>query len=96
MVAQSIFANRLLQTISTTAPGLNATQVLGTGTSDIHNVFRGGDLDAVLRAYMVGIKDVFACALAGSALAALVALVIPSNRLPSHGSKEVEENVIAA
>ena len=91
VVAQSLFANRMLQTIEATAPNLDASQVLGTGASDIRHVFSGRDLTAVLGAYMVGIKDVFAFALAGSALAVLVAFVIPFQKLPDHGSKKTEE-----
>lgn len=93
VVAQSIFTNRMLQTIVATAPNLDAVKVLGTGASEIHRVFSGGDLTAVLGAYMVGIKDVFACSLAGSALAVLVALVIPLKRLPKHNSKKSDEKV---
>lgn len=93
VVAQSIFANRLLQTIEATAPHLNADLVLGTGASDLNHVFSGDDLAAVLGAYMAGIKDVFACGLAGSAFAVLLALMIPFKKLPNHGSKKTEEKV---
>ncbi|KAL1876262.1 hypothetical protein Daus18300_002890 [Diaporthe australafricana] len=87
VVAQSIFANRLLKTLEDVTPTLDASLVLSTGASDIHHVFSGTDLETVLAAYMVGIKDVFACALAGSALAAIVALMIPLKKLPDHGEK---------
>lgn len=90
MVAQSIFANRLLQTLEATAPRLNPAQVLGTGASDLHHVFGGGDLTAVLSAYMIGIKDVFASSLAASAFAVLVALIIPSTKLPDPDGKKTE------
>jgi MFS transporter, DHA2 family, glioxin efflux transporter len=93
VVAQSIFANRMLQTIAATAPHLNPDLVLGTGASDLQDVFSGGDLADVLDAYMVGIKDVFACGLAGSALAVLLALMIPFKKLPDHDSKKTEEKM---
>ncbi len=96
VVAQSIFANRMLQTLQTTAPNLDTAQVLGTGASDIHNVYRDEDLAAVLGAYMAGIKDVFACALAGSVLAVLLALAIPLQKLPSHDSNIKMEEKEAA
>ncbi|ROV95677.1 hypothetical protein VMCG_07579 [Cytospora schulzeri] len=96
VVAQSIFANCLLHALQTTAPNLDATQVMGTGASEIHDIFTGDDLDAVLKAYMVGLKDVFACALAGSALAAIVALIIPLKKLPDHGKKDTEDTVTEA
>ncbi|KUI56700.1 Putative HC-toxin efflux carrier TOXA [Cytospora mali] len=97
VVAQSIFANYLLQALEANAPNLDATQVLGTGASEIHNVFSGSVIDAVINAYMAGIEDVFACALAGSALAALVAgLLILMKKLPDHSGKETEENAATA
>lgn len=91
VVAQSIFANRMLQTLDTTALNLDPVQVLGTGASNIHHVFSGEDLVAVLGAYMVGIKDVFAFALAGSAFTVLLALVIPFKKLPNFEHKKTEE-----
>ncbi|KAF2122085.1 major facilitator superfamily domain-containing protein [Lophiotrema nucula] len=91
VIAQSIFANRMLETLRTTAPNLNPYQVLGTGATDIIKVYSGVDLDRVLGAYMTGIKDVFTCALAASVLAVLLAFVIPLQRLPEH--KESEEKV---
>lgn len=94
-MAQAIFANRLLQTIVTTAPNLDAATVLGMGASEIRNGLNGADLSHVIDAYMVGIKDVFACSLAGAALAALISLVIPFKRLPDH-SKGSEKAFDAA
>lgn len=91
VAAQSLFANRMLRTLKATAPNVDTVQVLNTGASDIHHVFSGGDLAAVVGAYMVGIKDVFAFALAGSACAVLIALAIPFKKLPSHDSKKTEE-----
>lgn len=91
VVAQSIFANRMLRAIEASAPQLNPALVIGTGASDLNKVFSGDDLTAVLRAYMTGIKDVFACGLACSAFAVLLVLTVPSKKLPDHGSKKTEE-----
>ncbi|KAI9710932.1 MAG: dynein heavy chain [Bogoriella megaspora] len=88
VIAQSIFANRMLQTIIATAPNLNAAQVIGTGASDIRNAYHGQDLSAVLNAYMTGIKDVFICSLVASGLAVLLALLIPLQKLPDHKSDD--------
>ncbi|KAF7328185.1 putative permeases of the major facilitator superfamily [Mycena venus] len=90
--AQSLFANRLLRTLSRTAPTIDTVKVLTTGASEIQRVFRGDDLAAVLNAYMVGIKDVFAFSLAGAALTILIALAIPFKKLPSHEKTGTEEN----
>ena len=88
--AQSLFANLLLHTLAQTASNIDAVQVINTGATEIQHVFNGDDLDAVLKAYMIGIKDVFAFALAGGALAVLLALMIPLRRLPDHGNKETQ------
>ena len=94
--AQSVFANRLLQTLAGTAPNIDAAKVLATGASEIQRVLSGGDLAAVLDAYMVGIKDVFAFSLAGAAFTVLVALVIPFKKLPSQNNKKTEEKEVTA
>ncbi|KAH6984361.1 putative MFS transporter [Ilyonectria sp. MPI-CAGE-AT-0026] len=92
-VAQSLFANRMLQTLSTTAPNIDTIKVINTGASEIQHVFDGGDLAAVLDAYMVGIKSVFAFSLAGSVLTVIIALVIPFKKLPDYEGKKSEEKV---
>ncbi|KAL4960752.1 MDR family MFS transporter [Aspergillus stella-maris] len=87
-IAQSLFANRLLQTVmgDVRARHLDPAVVLGTGTTEIRDVFGGEDLDAVVEAYMVGIKDVFTFSLACAACSVLLALVIPMKKLPIHKS----------
>ncbi|KAF2496441.1 MFS gliotoxin efflux transporter glia [Lophium mytilinum] len=94
-VAQSLFANRMLQALKTFAPNINALTVISTGASEIQHAFKGGDLVAVRSAYMVGIKDVFAFSLAGSALTVLISFVIPFKKLPGHESKKAEKTVAA-
>jgi len=86
--AQSLFANRLLQTLKTSTSNIDAVMVIGTGASEIRHVFVGEDLVTVVYAYMVGIKDVFAFALACSAFAAVLALVIPLKKLPDYSMKQ--------
>ncbi|KAF2829511.1 MFS gliotoxin efflux transporter glia [Ophiobolus disseminans] len=90
--AQSLFANRLLQTLEASASGINAAMAMGTGASEIQHVFAGSDLIAVINAYVVGIQDVFAFALALSAFAVVLALVVPFKKLPDHGKKQEEIN----
>jgi MFS transporter, DHA2 family, glioxin efflux transporter len=91
LIAQSLFANRLLSTIKTTYPNLDPSHVLNVGTSEIQHVFRGDDLTAVLDSYMIGLRAVFAFSLATSALTVLIALAIPFRRLPDHSVKNKEE-----
>lgn len=91
LIAQSIFANRLLHALQTNGLNINAQLVLDTGASQIQQVFQGTDLTAVLAAYMVGIKDVFAFAMATAGLNVFVALAIPFKRLPDHSVKKTED-----
>jgi hypothetical protein len=92
----SIFNNYLLQTLAVTAPHLDSAEVLYIGVSELQNAFQGEELALVREAYMVGIKDVFAFALAGAALTVVLALVIPFKRLPSHEAKSAEDKEAAA
>jgi hypothetical protein len=89
LIAQSLWANRLINHIQTTYPGISADRVIATGSGahEIRSAFRGDDLAAVLDAYMVGIKAVFAFSLATAAATVIVALVIPFQRLPDHTKK---------
>ncbi|KAL2831699.1 major facilitator superfamily domain-containing protein [Aspergillus cavernicola] len=84
--AQSIFANRMLETLASNAPSIDPVKVLATGASEVSRVFQGADLVAVHNAYMVGINDIFACSLAGAAFTVIVSLIIPFKKLPNHGS----------
>ncbi|KAL7783306.1 putative MFS transporter [Trichoderma afarasin] len=89
--AQNVFSNRMLQRLAQLAPQISSQQVLATGASDFQSVFHGADLLAVRQAYMTGIKDVFAFAMAGAALTAVLPLIIPRNRLPGFDKKEADK-----
>ncbi|KAJ5635558.1 HC-toxin efflux carrier TOXA [Penicillium longicatenatum] len=80
--AQSIFANYMLKELASNAPNIDPAQVLGTGASEISHVFHGAELAAITKAYMAGIKDVFAFSLAGAALTVVLSLLIPFKKLP--------------
>ncbi|RMZ39429.1 MFS transporter [Aspergillus flavus] len=94
-IAQSLFANRMLQTVLTSASHLDPALVLGTGASELQKAFGGDDLTAVIAAYMVGIKDVFAFSLACAAFSVLLTLIIPLKKLPDHGKKPATEGADA-
>lgn len=96
--AQSIFANYMLKELASIAPDMDPIQVLTTGASEISHVFQGAELEAVLSAYLAGIKDVFAFSLAGAAFTVVLSLAIPFKKLPdmsagpSNGQEEEEGN----
>ncbi|KAJ6125185.1 hypothetical protein N7471_012502 [Penicillium samsonianum] len=94
--ANSIFNNYLLQTLARIAPQIDSAEILYIGVSEVVNVYKGEQLTLVREAYMAGIKDVFAFALAGTALTVVLALLIPFKRLPSHETKEAEDKEAAA
>jgi hypothetical protein len=89
--AGSLFANRMLHELVASYPSINAGQVISTGASEIQHVFKGEDLAAVLNAYMVGMKAVFAFSLATCALTVLIALIIPFQRLHDHTAEKKED-----
>lgn len=90
-IAQSLFANRMLIALSSGSNDLDVALVLGTGASELQDVFSGDDLAAVIAAYMVGIKDVFTFSLACSAVSVILIAFIPLKRLPDHKKKPTEE-----
>ncbi|XPS68737.1 hypothetical protein M3J09_001023 [Ascochyta lentis] len=85
---QAGFVNQLLKELPRTAPLVNPLLVLGTGASELHNVFPSDVLPGVLEAYMVGIKAAFAVALAFCGVAFLFSLLIPAKKLASHATPE--------
>lgn len=89
--ANSIFNNYLLQTLARIAPQIDPGEILHIGVSDIANLYKGEQLNLVREAYMAGIKDVFAFALAGTVLTVVFSLLIPFKRLPSHQTKKTED-----
>ncbi|KAF4769213.1 hypothetical protein N7455_008931 [Penicillium solitum] len=92
LVAQSLFANRMLQTLESSNSTIDSSLALGTGAAEVQHVFTGEELTAVTNAYMVGIKDVFAFNLAGAVAAVLLALLIPLKQLPDHQHKKTDES----
>ena len=66
--AQSGFVNQIVHKLASTAPNVNPALVAGTGATDVHQLFSGTELDAVVRAYAWGIKVVFALTIAACGL----------------------------
>jgi hypothetical protein len=94
--AQSVFANRMLQALASSAPNIDGNVVLNTGASQLKLAFSGTDLLHVLDAYMIGIKDVFAFSLAGTAFCAVLPFAVPFIKLPEHGHAPPKPDVEAA
>jgi hypothetical protein len=85
---QAGFVNQLLKELPKTAPSADPLLVIGTGASELRNVFPPDVLPGILDAYMVGIKAAFAVALAFSGVAFLFSLFVPAQKLASHAEGE--------
>ena len=72
--AQSAFSNTLLKNIALYDPTVNPGKLLATGASDLHNVFSPDQMVGVLRAYMDGLHNAYAIAIAEAGLATLISL----------------------
>lgn len=73
-VAQSLFTNRIVQYTREHIPELSPAVVVSTGATDIRKAFSGQELEAVLRAYMAGLKDAYTLIIPLTGIATLIAL----------------------
>lgn len=76
--------NRLIHNLATTAPGVNAQLVIGTGASELKKVFSPEELPGIILAYMDGIKASFAVAIGMAGVAFLLGFLCPWKKL--HGT----------
>jgi len=71
--SQALLGNRLVAVLGEIAPHLDPLEVLAVGATEIRHVFHGADLDSVLKAYMVGLKDSWLMATVVGAITFLLA-----------------------
>lgn len=74
-VSQSIFSNRLLKAVQELVPGLDPQKIVSTGATDLRNVVNGAQLQDSIKAYMIGLKDAYALAIALAGVAVVTAVV---------------------
>lgn len=72
--AQSAFVNVIANTLPTSAPGVDPQLVIGTGATELRNVFSADEVSGILVAYMRGLKISFAIALAATGLSLVITL----------------------
>ncbi|KAJ5144414.1 hypothetical protein N7476_004658 [Penicillium atrosanguineum] len=70
--AQSMFSNRLIQTLAINLPEIDTAVVLGTGATQIREFFTASQVSVIIDAYMVGLKAVFAITTAAFGVATIV------------------------
>ena len=84
--AQSIFENKLVHALATTAPDIKPSLVLAAGATDLRQVFTAAQLPGILEAYVQGLHSAFALSIASGGAAFLIAVSQPWFRL----NKEVK------
>ncbi|KAK7555885.1 MFS gliotoxin efflux transporter glia [Phyllosticta citricarpa] len=75
-VGQSLFSNRLVQEVGQHVAGVDPKLVVATGATELRGVFEGAQLQGILEAYMAGLKDAYALAIALAGVATVVAIVM--------------------
>jgi hypothetical protein len=77
----------MLNRIATSAPDVNPLVLLGTGATQIRQVFSPEQVPGILIAYMAGIKTALALAIAGVGAAFAVSLFSHFKRLNTEALK---------
>ena len=72
---QAVFANELLRSAPRYVPGVSPAAVVATGATALRSAFPAEDLPGLIRAYMTGLKDTYALAIALSGMAFLASLL---------------------
>ena len=72
--AQAGFANKLLKTLPSKAPGVNPKLVVATGASELRSVFAAKDIPGVLSAYLDGLRVAFAISIALACVSTVLVL----------------------
>jgi MFS transporter, DHA2 family, glioxin efflux transporter len=62
--AQSIFTNRVLQTLPTNAPGIDPAQILAIGATQLKESFSPAQLPGILESYITGLRAAWALVIA--------------------------------
>ncbi|KAH6850643.1 major facilitator superfamily domain-containing protein [Chaetomium sp. MPI-CAGE-AT-0009] len=85
--AQSAFVNTMLTELAVSAPSVNPLVLLGTGATQIRNVFPADVVPGILVAYMAGIQTALAIALGAVGVAFVVSLFSHFKRLNTEALK---------
>jgi hypothetical protein len=91
-VGQSVFANKLIQTVPQLVPGVDPGLVVATGATELRKVFTSSELPGIIASYMAGLKDAYALGIALAGIAVIVsavATVIDWRRLGEHEKKQM-------
>jgi MFS family permease len=78
---QSSFANTLVGTLATNAPGVDPAIVVATGATNIRTAFPAEDVMGILLSYLAGLHVVFAIAITLAGLSLVSAFFAPWTRI---------------
>ncbi|KAJ4859019.1 major facilitator superfamily domain-containing protein [Trichoderma breve] len=70
--SQSAFNNQLIKTFAVKLPEINPAIALGTGATQIREIFTASQVPIVIDAYMTSLKDVFAITIAAFGFATII------------------------
>jgi MFS transporter, DHA2 family, glioxin efflux transporter len=85
---QSLFANKLVQTVAKLVPDVQPSFVVATGATELRRVFSAAQLPGIIASFMAGLKNAYAMGIALSGMAVIVAVlaaVIDRRRLNQTG-----------
>ncbi|KAL2176414.1 major facilitator superfamily domain-containing protein [Thermothelomyces heterothallicus CBS 202.75] len=85
--AQSAFVNKMVHELARSAPSLDPLMVLGTGATQIRDVFPADAVPGIVVAYMQGIKTALALVIGTTGFAFLVSLFSNFKRLNTEALK---------
>ncbi|KAL2869744.1 MDR family MFS transporter [Aspergillus lucknowensis] len=86
--AQSAFNNQLIRTFAANLPEINAEMALGTGATQIREVFTAAQIPVVVDAYVVSLHSVFAITIAAFGVATLTGFLGSWKKLRGDALKE--------
>ncbi|KAI2616498.1 major facilitator superfamily domain-containing protein [Hypoxylon sp. NC1633] len=85
--AQSIFANRLTETLDGNSVGLDPVQVTSIGATGLRDFYSGEQLVVVMDAYVVGLRDAWILGVVCAVMAFLSALLTPFRTIKQSSEK---------
>lgn len=100
-VGQTVFQNGLIANMVHDAPGINPATVINSGASQIRPLVgqtmgRGDAVDAVLGAYVLGLRNSYFISVATAACAFLVSWGLEWKRIQKPGGKREDDEVAGA
>jgi ABC-type proline/glycine betaine transport system permease subunit len=92
--AQSAFNNQLIKTLAVNLPEINPAMALGVGATQIRQEFSPSQLPAVIDAYMVGLKAVFAITIAAFGISTLIGFFGSWKKINSSDARNASSSAV--